>query len=250
MLAVFRPGVSAPTGRVPGPDARALVLKTRAERGAATLDPFPQSVTFLNEAIRRDPEYEGACEELAIAYAGASESARRRHHRGQHGEVRFPQNAGTRPRVRRSLVAQDFVDAMVFQRKLGEDELRRAPCACPAGRPDPPASKRAVWPRISTRCGRNSGLIVGMLYFMRRRYDLALAQWTRVSAQLESSSDADLFSFSAIYGALGDRDRAFTYLEEAWPHHNCCMLKVYPFLDPLRSDSRYESFLKRAGFNR
>lgn len=69
-------------------------------------------------------------------------------------------------------------------------------------------------------------------------------------AKYAPSPDADPFSLAVIYGALGDRDRAFASLEEAWQHHNCRMLKVYPFLDLLRSDPRCETFLKRAGFER
>src|SRR5579883_599747 len=54
--------------------------------------------------------------------------------------------------------------------------------------------------------------------------------------------------FAATYGALGERDQAFEWLDRACRDHSCWMLKVHPFLDPLRNDPRYAGFLKRAGF--
>lgn len=54
--------------------------------------------------------------------------------------------------------------------------------------------------------------------------------------------------FAATYAALGERDQAFAWLQRACDNHSCWMLKVHPFLDPLRGDPRYAGFLKRAGF--
>lgn len=54
--------------------------------------------------------------------------------------------------------------------------------------------------------------------------------------------------FAATYGALGERDRAFEWLNRTCQNRSCWMLKVHPFLDPLRTDPRYAAFLKRAGF--
>jgi len=47
---------------------------------------------------------------------------------------------------------------------------------------------------------------------------------------------------------LGDRDAAFVWLDKAVSQHTAWMLKVHPFLDPLRGDPRYKALLKRAGF--
>jgi len=68
--------------------------------------------------------------------------------------------------------------------------------------------------------------------------------------KLEKAGEKDAFSYAVIYGELGERDKAFTYLEQAWQDRNCWMLKVYPFLDPLRADPRYAGFLKRAHLDR
>lgn len=328
VLAVLRPGVPVPEGRVPDSDAWALVLKAHALRGAGTLDSFQQSVTLLNDAIRRDPEYADAWAELANAYAAASVNL----HIDEATAANMAKSAAKKAleldaASADAWSAQGFVDAMVFLNwKIGEEELRKALTLAPQDavihqRLSNLLSLNGEFPE-ALKEGRlaedldpllpNAGVSVGMVYFMQRRYDLALAQWTRISAlhpdvlmlhnyigsALEGqgryekalneyetvrvrmpqtaearivlllvhwgrvaearerlaryavSSDADPFSLAVIYGALGDRDRAFASLEEAWRHRNCWMLKVYPFLDPLRSDPRYATFLKRAGFER
>jgi serine/threonine-protein kinase len=52
-----------------------------------------------------------------------------------------------------------------------------------------------------------------------------------------------------IYTGLGDRDRAFEWLEKAYEDHSWVMLylKVDPFFDPLRSDPRFADLLRRMG---
>ena len=54
---------------------------------------------------------------------------------------------------------------------------------------------------------------------------------------------------AAIYGALGDRDKAFEFLEEAFRQRDSLLvyLKVEPMFDPLRGDPRFANLLKRIG---
>ncbi|MBZ5577475.1 MAG: hypothetical protein LAP40_13015 [Acidobacteriia bacterium] len=65
---------------------------------------------------------------------------------------------------------------------------------------------------------------------------------------IDPTGPGDALDFAATYGALGDRDQAFVWIARAWEHRSSWMLKVHPFLDPLRGDPRYAGFLKLAGF--
>ena len=71
----------------------------------------------------------------------------------------------------------------------------------------------------------------------------------RLADQVEKTEPAaDPLDFAATYGALGQRDRGFAWLERACEkRRSCWMLKVHPFLDPLRGDARYPALLQRAG---
>jgi TolB-like protein/tetratricopeptide (TPR) repeat protein len=328
VLAVLRPGLRVPESRVPDPEAWSLVLKAHATRIATTKETFDQSVALLDDALRRDPQYAGAWAELANTYAAAAVNL----HVDETTAASMAKSAARKALELDSAsagawAAQGFVDAMVFLNwKQGKEELQRALKLAP--------QDAVIHQRLSSilllngefaealreaqiseeldPLTPNAGMAVGMVYFMQRRYDKALAKWSQIAAlhpdflidhayigsafdelgeydkamreyelvaashkqvvearivlllvhqgrhaearkrlaKLEASSDSDPFSLAVIYGALGDRDRAFAQLEDAWAHRNCWMLKVYPPLDPLRSDPRYESYLKRAGFDK
>lgn len=66
---------------------------------------------------------------------------------------------------------------------------------------------------------------------------LARAQHFRVSP----------YGVATVYAALGDKDRAFAQLEQAYAQHTEYMdfLKVDPELDSLRSDPRFQNLLSR-----
>jgi tetratricopeptide (TPR) repeat protein len=53
--------------------------------------------------------------------------------------------------------------------------------------------------------------------------------------------------WAEIYAALGDKDRAFEWLEKAYEEHSPTLyhLKVSPEYDKLRSDPRFDQLLKR-----
>jgi hypothetical protein len=65
-------------------------------------------------------------------------------------------------------------------------------------------------------------------------------------AKIEAGDRADPFSMAVIRGVLGDRDKAFEWLERTWQNGHCWLIKVYPFQDPLRNDPRYAEYLRRA----
>ena len=52
-----------------------------------------------------------------------------------------------------------------------------------------------------------------------------------------------------VYARLGERDRAFDWLEKAYAEHSPSLsdLKVDPMLEGLRSDPRYDDLLRRVG---
>jgi tetratricopeptide (TPR) repeat protein len=56
-----------------------------------------------------------------------------------------------------------------------------------------------------------------------------------------------LYSVAIVYAALGDKDRAFAQLEQAWAQRTQYLdfLKVDPELDSLRSDPRFQDLLRR-----
>lgn len=58
-----------------------------------------------------------------------------------------------------------------------------------------------------------------------------------------------LFDMAEIYAQLGDKDKAFEWLEKAFEERNYLMmyLRVAPNLDPLRSDPRFDDLLRRVG---
>ena len=66
---------------------------------------------------------------------------------------------------------------------------------------------------------------------------------------INPSSPVDFCDIAVIYGALGDNDKAFEYLEKAYESKfsHLFLLKVDPRFDSLRSDARFEPLLKRIG---
>ena len=57
------------------------------------------------------------------------------------------------------------------------------------------------------------------------------------------------YEIALVYAGLGDKDDAFTWLEEAYKTHSegLTNLKIDPCLDPLRSDPRFAGLLRRTG---
>jgi tetratricopeptide (TPR) repeat protein len=55
------------------------------------------------------------------------------------------------------------------------------------------------------------------------------------------------FSIAAVLASLGEKDRAFAWLEKAYQNHEggLILLKVDSVLDPLRSDPRFEDLERR-----
>ncbi len=68
--------------------------------------------------------------------------------------------------------------------------------------------------------------------------------------ELSSRSYVDFYTVASIYAGLGDKDRAFEFLQKGYEEHSASMvyLKVDPFWDNLRSEPRYQDLLRRMNF--
>jgi len=55
-----------------------------------------------------------------------------------------------------------------------------------------------------------------------------------------------------VYAALGINDMAFTWLKKSYEKHeeSLCSLKIDPKMDPLRSDLRFNTMLKKIGLEK
>jgi hypothetical protein len=48
-----------------------------------------------------------------------------------------------------------------------------------------------------------------------------------------------------VYAGLGEKDRAFEWLEKAYEEHSVANINVNPVYDLLRSDPRFQGILRR-----
>ncbi|MCU1301000.1 MAG: Adenylate cyclase [Candidatus Sulfotelmatobacter sp.] len=74
----------------------------------------------------------------------------------------------------------------------------------------------------------------------------ALKNLTRPSAdQIQ-----DWFYVAGVFAALGEKDRAFEWLDQAVQNHDFFLteMKEHPIMDPLRSDPRFNTLIKKVGF--
>jgi tetratricopeptide (TPR) repeat protein len=57
------------------------------------------------------------------------------------------------------------------------------------------------------------------------------------------------FFIAAIYGQLGQKDKAFQWLDRAYQNRDYFLtfIKTDPFMDPLRDDPRFKAMLRRIG---
>jgi TolB-like protein/DNA-binding winged helix-turn-helix (wHTH) protein/Tfp pilus assembly protein PilF len=97
---------------------------------------------------------------------------------------------------------------------------------------------------------------------IRRGYEAAgyrgaIQQWAKELEHLQATHQAFLpGNLATAYAILGDRDRAFYWLDQAYEHREMVSVDggVYflladPMYDPLRSDPRYKALLRRVGLS-
>jgi hypothetical protein len=58
------------------------------------------------------------------------------------------------------------------------------------------------------------------------------------------------YFIAAIYGALGEKDQAFAWLQRAYDERDpqITYLLLDTFMDPLRSDARFNDLVRKVGF--
>jgi tetratricopeptide (TPR) repeat protein len=77
----------------------------------------------------------------------------------------------------------------------------------------------------------------------------ALAGRQREARQMIGSLKGDRFGIAAVYAALGDKDSAFSVLEEAIEQREASVaVKVDPSLANLHSDPRWKPLLRRMNY--
>ena len=70
---------------------------------------------------------------------------------------------------------------------------------------------------------------------------------TRVEG--EALGGNDYRGMALVYTALGENDMAFSWLEKSYEKNeeSLCSLKIDPKMDPLRSDPRFNTLLRKIG---
>ena len=89
---------------------------------------------------------------------------------------------------------------------------------------------------------------VGKVY-SRSGPQAALREWANQEKELSKGRYEDPAFIGFVYAAAGEKDEAFAWLEKAFKEKSESMqyIKTAHFLDPLHSDPRYVSLLKRMG---
>ena len=110
-----------------------------------------------------------------------------------------------------------------------------------------PVLEKAV--SVSDRSPGVIGVLIRAYAHAGRRADAL-----RLLAELKRRKQAGYIPAAAFVNAylgLGENDQAFAWIEEAHKEHSNILqfLKVHPYFDPLRGDSRFQDLLRRIGLN-
>jgi tetratricopeptide (TPR) repeat protein len=94
---------------------------------------------------------------------------------------------------------------------------------------------------------------------LKRAYDKSgsqgvLRQWAKELERLAATKQVYFpGALAQVYATLGEKDRAFYWLEEYRQHHDLALadptiyFKTDPWFAPIRSDPRFSDFLRRVG---
>lgn len=96
------------------------------------------------------------------------------------------------------------------------------------------------------------GMHGGILAKLREGYAKggAAGYWRTTLEMQLAAKPQDNVRIAMVYTKLGERDKAFTYLERAYAEHSGDMVFIYmePGFDPIRDDPRYRALIRRIGF--
>jgi len=103
--------------------------------------------------------------------------------------------------------------------------------------------------------GRTTRIIanLGVVYARAGRRQQALKILDSLKSQAGQAAPAPhAISVAILHAALGQKDEAFAWLEQGLQEHDfyLALLRVDPFVDPLRSDPRFRALLKKTGLER
>jgi hypothetical protein len=95
--------------------------------------------------------------------------------------------------------------------------------------------------------------------FANSGYRGAMQQYAEELEQLAAMKQVFIpINLAEVYAALGDKDRAFYWLEQTYTHHDIAavanglgleMINVDPMMDPLRPDPRFKDLVRRIGLS-
>jgi hypothetical protein len=82
------------------------------------------------------------------------------------------------------------------------------------------------------------------------RREAALQDLAQLEQQQAQGRFVTAYGVALVYAALGERDRAFHWLEKAFEErsHWLVWLRLDPRWEPLRSDARFEGLVRRLRF--
>jgi TolB-like protein/DNA-binding winged helix-turn-helix (wHTH) protein len=85
--------------------------------------------------------------------------------------------------------------------------------------------------------------------YTKEGYAGAMREWAKAGESVAKDRYVVRCMMVYMYGVLGDRDRAFAWLEKAFAEHESSMpsLKVFLAWDPIRSDPRFGQMIRRVG---
>jgi TolB-like protein len=97
--------------------------------------------------------------------------------------------------------------------------------------------------------GEGEARILGEALLAARTGDRDLAS-SKLAALRQLAGEMASYRYGQVYAQLSETDRAFAALDRAWEVRAASLinLKFDPYMDPLRSDSRYAALVKRIGF--